>query len=80
MICERHETVLSGNRTFSFYKVSITDYSHGQARGISQAMKNADHFIQSKARFVTQEDNDHDGVMKTIQKMMEDEDGLLIQI
>ena len=43
-------------------------------------MKNADHFIQSKARFVTQEDNGHDGVMKTIQKMMEDEDGLLIQI
>ena len=46
----------------------------------SYAMKNADHFIQSKARFVTQEDNDHDGVMKTIQKMMEKEDGLLIQI
>ena len=46
----------------------------------SYAMKNADHFIKSKARFVTEEDNDHDGVMKTIQKMMEDEDGLLIQI
>ncbi len=43
-------------------------------------MKNADHFIQSKARFVTQEDNEHDGVMKTMQKMMEEEDGLLIQI
>ena len=43
-------------------------------------MKNSDHFIQSKAHFVTQEDNDHDGVMKTIQKMMEGEDGLLIQI
>lgn len=46
----------------------------------SYAMKNADHFIQSKARFVTQEDNEHDGVMKTMQKMMEEEDGLLIQI
>lgn len=46
----------------------------------SYAMKNADHFIQSKARFVTQEDNDHDGVMKTIQKMIENEDGLLINI
>ena len=46
----------------------------------SYAMKNADHFIQSKARFVTEEDNNHDGVMKTIQKMMEGEDGLLIQI
>lgn len=46
----------------------------------SYAMKNADHFIQSNAGFVTQEDNNHDGVMKTIQKMMEDEDGLFIQI
>lgn len=46
----------------------------------SFAMKNADHFIKSKARFVTQDDNDHDGVMTTIQKMMEDKDGLLIQI
>ena len=46
----------------------------------SYAMKNADHFIKSKARFVTQDDNDHDGVMKTIQKKMEDKDGLLIQI
>ena len=46
----------------------------------SCAMKNADHFIQSKARYVTQEDHDHDGVMKTIQKMIENEDGLLINI
>jgi Cof subfamily protein (haloacid dehalogenase superfamily) len=46
----------------------------------SYAMKNADHFIQKNAHYVTEEDNDHDGVMKTIQKMIEDEDGLLINI
>lgn len=39
-----------------------------------------DHFIQKNAHYVTEEDNDRDGVMKTIQKMIEDEDGLLINI
>ena len=46
----------------------------------SFAMKNADHFVQTKAHYVTQEDNNHDGVMKTIQKMLEEDDGLFIQI
>ena len=35
---------------------------------------------KKNAHYVTEEDNDHDGVMKTIQKMIENEDGLLINI
>lgn len=59
---------------------SDNDLSMFEHAYYSYAMKNADHFIQKNAHYVTEEDNDHDGVMKTIQKMIEDEDGLLINI
>ena len=68
----KEETMVFGDSDNDLAMFKQADYSF--------AMKNADDFIKKNAHYVTLDDNEHDGVMKTIQKMLEEDDGLFIQI
>lgn len=68
----KEETMVFGDSDNDLAMFKQADYSF--------AMKNADDFIKKNAHYITLEDNEHDGVMKTIQKMLEEDDGLFIQI
>lgn len=68
----KQETMVFGDSDNDLAMFKQADYSF--------AMKNADAFIKKNAHYTTLEDNEHDGVMKTIQRMLEEDDGLFISI
>ena len=67
-VCEYFHVPL--NRSYACGDAE-NDISMLQAAGIGIAMKNGDEPVKQAADFVTQEDNDHDGLIPLFEKLAE---------